>query len=65
MTLALHGKSARRQALLVIGALLAIVNREETPIDPRADLVVRGELGPTLAFVAGINPGPTAPRVSG
>ncbi|MBX3707417.1 MAG: Sir2 family NAD-dependent protein deacetylase [Pseudomonadales bacterium] len=46
------------------GALLAIVNREETPLDPRADLVVRGELGPTLAFVAGINPGPAGPRLS-
>jgi len=40
------------------GAELAIVNREATPLDPIADLVVHGELGPTLGFVAGINPGP-------
>jgi NAD-dependent deacetylase len=40
------------------GAGLAIVNREETPLDPIADLVIHDELGPTLGFVAGINPGP-------
>jgi NAD-dependent deacetylase len=40
------------------GAGLAIVNREETPLDPIADLVVHAELGPTLAFVAGLNERP-------
>jgi NAD-dependent deacetylase len=37
------------------GAGLAIVNREATPLDPIADLVVRAELGRTLGFVAGLN----------
>jgi len=31
------------------GARLAIVNREPTSLDPLADLVVRGEIGPALA----------------
>ena len=30
------------------GARLAIVNREETPQDPYADLVLHGEIGPIL-----------------
>ena len=38
-----------------LGAKLAIVNREETPLDPMADLVVRGEIGPALSFAVGIN----------
>ncbi|MEZ5560462.1 MAG: Sir2 family NAD-dependent protein deacetylase [Pseudomonadales bacterium] len=38
-----------------LGAGLAIVNREETPLDPIADLVLHSELGPTLGYVAGIN----------
>lgn len=42
------------------GAALAIVNREETPLDSIADLVIHAELGPTLAFVADINPGPSS-----
>ena len=37
------------------GAKLAIVNRESTPLDPIADLVVHREIGPTLSFVVGIN----------
>lgn len=37
------------------GAALAIVNREETPLDAIADVVVHDEIGPTLGFVAGIN----------
>jgi len=41
-----------------LGAGLAIVNREATPLDPVADLVVHAELGVTLGFVAGINPAP-------
>ena len=38
-----------------LGAKLAIVNREETPLDPMADLVVREEIGPALSFAVGIN----------
>ena len=37
------------------GAKLAIVNRESTPLDRIADLVVHREIGPTLSFVVGIN----------
>ncbi|MGI9521301.1 MAG: SIR2 family NAD-dependent protein deacylase [Hyphomicrobiaceae bacterium] len=33
------------------GATLAILNREETPLDNYADLVVRGEIGPTLSEI--------------
>jgi NAD-dependent deacetylase len=40
------------------GAALAIVNREETPLDSIADLVVHAELGPTLAFAAELNSAP-------
>jgi NAD-dependent deacetylase len=38
-----------------LGAKLVIVNREPTPLDPIADLVVHREIGPTLSFVVGIN----------
>ena len=38
-----------------IGAILAIVNREETPLDPVADVVVREQIGPTMAMVVGLN----------
>ncbi|MYG11705.1 MAG: NAD-dependent deacetylase [Gammaproteobacteria bacterium] len=38
-----------------LGAKLAIVNREETPLDALADLVVREEIGPALSFAVGIN----------
>ena len=34
-----------------IGAGLAIVNREETPLDPIADVIVREQIGPTMAMV--------------
>ncbi|HUP25019.1 MAG TPA: Sir2 family NAD-dependent protein deacetylase [Thermoanaerobaculia bacterium] len=34
------------------GASLALVNRDPTEVDPVADLVVRGEIGPTLASVS-------------
>jgi NAD-dependent deacetylase len=37
------------------GAGLAIVNREETPLDPIADVVVHGEIGPSLGYLAGMN----------
>jgi len=32
-----------------MGARLVIINRNETPLDPLADCVVRAEIGPTLA----------------
>ncbi len=38
-----------------LGADLAIVNREETPLDPIADVVVREQIGPTMAMVVGLN----------
>lgn len=38
-----------------LGASLAIVNREETPLDAIADVVVREQIGPTMAMVVGIN----------
>lgn len=37
------------------GARLVIVNRDETPLDPIADLVLHREIGPSLAYVVGIN----------
>lgn len=37
------------------GAVLAIVNRDETPLDPIADLSVHAEIGPTLGFATGVN----------
>ncbi len=36
------------------GGLLVIVNREETPMDGRADLLFRGEIGPVLLEVDGL-----------
>ncbi|MFW6093112.1 MAG: SIR2 family NAD-dependent protein deacylase [Pseudomonadota bacterium] len=38
-----------------LGAGLAIVNREETPLDPLADVVLREEIGPALGYVVGVN----------
>jgi NAD-dependent protein deacetylase/lipoamidase len=37
------------------GAKLAIINREPTPLDDIADLVLHREIGVTLAYVVGIN----------
>jgi len=37
------------------GAALAIVNREETPLDALADVVVREEIGAALSFAVGMN----------
>ena len=34
------------------GANLVIINRDETPLDPIADLVIRKPIGETLAAVA-------------
>ncbi len=38
-----------------MGAKLVIINREPTPLDSIADLVVHREIGATLAFAVGIN----------
>lgn len=38
-----------------MGAKLAIVNREETPLDDIADLVIHDGIGVTLGFAAGVN----------
>ena len=38
-----------------LGAKVAILNREETPLDPIADVVVNREIGPTLSFIVGLN----------
>lgn len=38
-----------------LGAGLAILNREETPLDPLADVVVHAEIGPSLGYIVGIN----------
>ena len=38
-----------------LGAKLAIVNREPTPLDPIADLVLHAEIGPTLGFAVDVN----------
>ena len=37
------------------GATLAIVNREPTPLDDLADVVVHEQIGPTLALTVGLN----------
>jgi NAD-dependent deacetylase len=37
------------------GATLIILNREPTPLDEIADLVLHEEIGPTLSYVVGIN----------
>jgi len=36
------------------GAKLVIINREATPQDPLADLVLHTELGPTLGAAVGV-----------
>jgi NAD-dependent deacetylase len=38
-----------------LGARLVIINREPTPLDSIADLVLHREIGPTLSFAVGIN----------
>lgn len=38
-----------------LGCRLVILNREETPLDPIADLVLHEEIGQTLAFAVGLN----------
>jgi len=37
------------------GATLIILNREPTPLDEIADLVLHEEIGPTLSYVVGVN----------
>jgi NAD-dependent deacetylase len=34
------------------GAMLAIVNREATDVDPYADLVLHDEIGPVMSAIA-------------
>ena len=38
-----------------LGAKLVILNREETGLDPIADLALHREIGPTMSYVVGIN----------
>lgn len=38
-----------------LGATLAILNREPTPLDDIADIVVREQIGPTMALLVGLN----------
>ena len=38
-----------------LGAKLVIVNDQETPLDPIADLVINRKIGPTMSFVVGVN----------
>ena len=38
-----------------IGAKLVILNREPTPLDGLADLVLNAEIGPTMGFAADVN----------
>ena len=38
-----------------VGAKLAILNREPTPLDGLADLVLHAEIGPTMGFAVGVN----------
>ncbi len=37
------------------GARLVILNREPTELDALADLVIHGEIGPTLGDAVGVN----------
>ncbi len=38
-----------------LGAGLAILNREETPLDDIADVVVHEQIGPAMSYIVGIN----------
>jgi NAD-dependent deacetylase len=38
-----------------LGARLAILNREATPLDGIADLVLNAEIGPSLSYIVGMN----------
>jgi len=38
-----------------LGARLVILNREPTPLDDIADLVLHRDIGPTMSFVVGLN----------
>lgn len=46
------------------GAQLAILNREETELDPIADLVLNDEIGPTLGDVVGLTNADMVPRLN-
>ncbi len=47
-----------------LGARLAILNREETPLDGIADLVIHREIGPTLGWLTGINEPVSSARIA-
>ena len=38
-----------------LGTPLVILNRESTPLDPLADLVINDEIGPSMSYVVGLN----------
>ena len=38
-----------------LGARLVVVNREPTPLDGIADLILHREIGPTMGYVVGVN----------
>lgn len=46
------------------GARLVILNREETELDPLADLVLNDEIGPTLSEAVGLTNADMVPRVN-
>ncbi|MFK7913925.1 MAG: NAD-dependent deacetylase [Pseudomonadales bacterium] len=54
-SLAVYPAAAFPERAVTLGAKLVIINREATPLDGLADLVVHAELGATLGFVAQIN----------
>ncbi len=54
-SLAVYPAAAFPEQAKRLGAKLVIVNREPTPLDDIADLVVHAEIGPTMAFAASLN----------
>ncbi len=54
-TLIVHPAAGFPEYAKRLGAKLVILNREATPLDGIADLVVHGEIGPALSYVVGIN----------
>jgi len=54
-TLIVYPAAAFPEYAKQLGAKLAILNREATPLDPIADLVLHAEIGPALSYLVGIN----------
>ncbi len=54
-SLVVHPAAGFPQFAKRCGAGLIILNREETPLDGMADLVLHREIGPTLGWLTGIN----------